>query len=412
MPGYAVIDLETTGFSPAKHHRVVEIGVVRVSPTGAIEGEWSTLVNPGRDIGNSHVHGITATDIVSAPAFRDIAPFLVGDLVGRTVVAHNAAFDLPFLEAELQRAGIRLEQLPLRGLCTMQWSSVFLESPSRRLVDCCSSCGIQLNGAHSALGDARATAQLLGHYLSLLDGAPRLPWQEDIDQSHVYPWPTITAHASAPLLERDAARSARPDTWLDRIIARMPRTADVRVDSYLATLERALIDGVLAEHEKDELIEVASGLGLTRTQVLDLHSTYLVAMAQVALADHIVTPQERDDLDRVALMLGLQPSDVETALATAQQGPAAAALVESATIALEPGDRVVFTGAMKRDRASWEEFARSRGWVPGSVTKKTRLVVASDPNSQSGKAAKARSYGIPIVTEEAFARLVGEEVPR
>lgn len=410
MPGYAVIDLETTGFSPAKHHRVVEIGVVRVSPSGVIEGEWSTLVNPGRDIGNSHIHGITATDIVSAPSFRDITPTLIQDLVGRTVVAHNASFDLRFLEAELQRAGLSLEQLPLRGLCTMQWSSVFLESPSRRLEDCCTSCGIQLSGAHSALGDAHATAQLLGHYLSLLDGSPQLPWQDDIDHSHVYPWPTITTVSTASLLERDTARRARPDTWLDRIISRMPRSADVRADSYLATLERALIDGVLAEHEKDELVEVATGLGLTRDQVLDLHSTYLVAMAGVALADHIVTPAEREDLDRVARMLGLRPTDVDSALSTAQSGAGTVSLVESATIALEPGDRVVFTGAMKRDRSSWEEFARSRGYVPGTVTKSTRLVVAADPNSQSGKAAKARSYGIPIITEEAFAHLVGEDI--
>ena len=43
----------------------------------------------------------------------------------------------------------------------------------------------------------------------------------------------------------------------------------------------------------------------------------------------------------------------------------------------------------------------------GGITKKTKLVVAADPDSQSGKAAKARSYGVPVVTEAAFARLLG-----
>ncbi|WP_106506154.1 exonuclease domain-containing protein [Brachybacterium timonense] len=66
MRGYTVIDLETTGFSPKKHHRVIELGVVHVSPTGQIEDEWSTLVNPGRDISNSHVHEITASHVVAA----------------------------------------------------------------------------------------------------------------------------------------------------------------------------------------------------------------------------------------------------------------------------------------------------------------------------------------------------------
>ena len=75
-------------------------------------------------------------------------------------------------------------------------------------------------------------------------------------------------------------------------------------------------------------------------------------------------------------------------------------------IRLEPGDRVVFTGDMVRDRSEWEALARRRGLEPGGVTKKTKVVVASDPNSLSGKAGKARSYGIPIITETAFERLL------
>jgi DNA polymerase-3 subunit epsilon len=46
--------------------------------------------------------------------------------------------------------------------------------------------------------------------------------------------------------------------------------------------------------------------------------------------------------------------------------------------------------------------------VVGGLTKRTRLLVAADPDSQSGKAAKARSYGVPAVTEEAFARLLAD----
>lgn len=47
----------------------------------------------------------------------------------------------------------------------------------------------------------------------------------------------------------------------------------------------------------------------------------------------------------------------------------------------------------------------------GTVTKTTRVVVAADPNSLSGKAAKARSYGIPIITEAAFERLLLAQAP-
>lgn len=429
MPGYSVIDLETTGLSPAKHHRIVEIGVVEVSPDGEIEDEWSTLVNPGRDIANSYIHGITASDVVTAPRFEDIADPLLDSLRGRTVVAHNAPFDLRFLQAELIGAGQWPSHTQLTGLCTMQWSSVFIDAPSRRLEDCCSACGISLTDAHSALADAHATAELLGHYLSLLEGSGVLPWQDVYHEASTFPWPAAhspfedRAAAHGRLLPREAARALRPDAWLDQILSRMPRTADQRVDSYLETLERALLDMVLAEHEKSELIDVAEGLGLSRGQVLDLHAKYLWAMAEIAVADGVVTDQERRDLEHVALVLGLHSVDVERALGDAHAaGPAAfptssigrADGSEAArhqlglsSIALEPGDRIVFTGSMARDRSFWEEFARSRGYVPGGVTKKTALVVAADPNSQSGKAAKARGYGIPIITEDAFARLVG-----
>lgn len=65
---------------------------------------------------------------------------------------------------------------------------------------------------------------------------------------------------------------------------------------------------------------------------------------------------------------------------------------------------VVFTGDMSVARAVWEKRAEEAGLVPRpSVTKKVKLVVAADPDSLSGKARKAADYGIPIVTEEAFA---------
>ena len=51
MTGFAVIDLETTGFAYNAHDRVCEIGVVLVDPDGRREGSWTTLVNPQRDLG-------------------------------------------------------------------------------------------------------------------------------------------------------------------------------------------------------------------------------------------------------------------------------------------------------------------------------------------------------------------------
>ena len=410
MSGYTVIDVETTGLSPEKGDRVVEIGVVYVSDDGHVQDHWSTLINPQRDVGPTRIHGITASDVVSAPTFGDIAPYVLRAVTGRTVVAHNASFDLRFLAAELNRAGVPLRGLPLSGLCTMQWSSAYLNAASRRLVDCCRACGVPLTDAHSAAADAIATAHLLSHYLTASSYEP--PWGDTIAVTRGYAWPSFSGdYPELRMARRSEVRTARQDEWLDRIVSRMPRAADTRVDSYLAVLEMAMLDGFLAEHEKEALVETAVAAGLTRGQVLDLHADYLRAMAEVALEDHVVTAEERHDLERVASMLGLRNTDVDEALRAAIDagtGQHARSMVALATsgIRLEPGDRVVFTGDMVRDRSEWEALARRRGLEPGGITKRTKVVVAADPNSLSGKAGKARSYGIPIITETAFERLL------
>jgi len=135
----------------------------------------------------------------------------------------------------------------------------------------------------------------------------------------------------------------------------------------------------------------------------------------VAWADGVVTADERAEMLRTALMLGLRETDVDQALAAAAApGSVLGPEVHSSTaerlanvgIELLPGDRVVFTGDMSVERDVWFARARAAGLEPGGVTKTTKVVVAADPNSLSGKAAKARAYGIPIVTEAAFERLL------
>ena len=72
-PRFSVIDVETTGLFPWRHDRIIEIAVVVMSPKGAVECEYETLINPERDIGPSRIHGITAGEVLRAPRFVDIA---------------------------------------------------------------------------------------------------------------------------------------------------------------------------------------------------------------------------------------------------------------------------------------------------------------------------------------------------
>ena len=87
--------------------------------------------------------------------------------------------------------------------------------------------------------------------------------------------------------------------------------------------------------------------------------------------------------------------------------PREATALAEAMFALLAGDLIVLTGDMVRDREDWHRELESRGFVPWSgVTKKVKLVAAADPDSLSGKARKARDYGIPIVDERGLAALL------
>jgi DNA polymerase-3 subunit epsilon len=404
--GYTVIDLETTGLSPRQHDRIVEIAAVYVSDTGQIEDEWTTLVNPGRDVGPTSLHGICAKDVLGAPGFADIAPHVLRSVAGRTIVAHNSRFDTGFLAAEFLRAGVPLGGLPLPSLCTMEWAPKFLSAQSRRLVDCCAAAGIQLENAHSALGDARATAQLLAVYL-MCCGTP-IPWHQVSHACSCYAWPTYNgALPNVRMLHRSSTQERRPDAWLDRIVSRLPRVNDAAADSYLEVLGHALVDQYLSVHEQTALLLLAEDLGLGREQVRELHVRYLRAMAAVALQDGVVTADERRDLDQVATCLGLAPDAVSRSLAV----EVPSAQVSLGSINLRPGDRVVITGDTRRTREEWIDRLTEAGLEHGGISKATRVLVAADPDSLSGKAKKARDYGIPIITEAAFERIFDDYCP-
>lgn len=398
MSGYTVVDLETTGLFPQQHDRILEIAIVTVSDAGQIEQEWSTLVNPQRDVGPTHIHGITAREVLDAPTFGEVAPQVIASLVDKTMVAHNARFDTSFLDYEFARAGLATTP-PTPALCTMQWSARFLQGASRKLNDCCSAAGVDHVAEHTALGDARAVAGLLLHYMSRC-GVP-VPWDDTNRFSREHTWPPVPAAAIVQRFPRSAG-ARRPDAWLDRITSHLPRNPDPRSEAYLAVLEHALLDGYLSAHEEQALIGMAVELGLHRDQITALHATFLDSMAIAAWEDGVVTEDEAAQLLSVAEMLGLPSRLVPVALERAElaKSPARAAFQ------LTRGDQVVFTGELSVPREQWVQRAEASGLTHGGVNKKTRIVVAADPDSQSGKAAKARAYGIPVVTEAAFARLL------
>lgn len=152
-----MLDLETTGLSPARGARAIEIGVVLVGTDGAVEDRWETLVDPGCGAGPTHIHGVTDEMLDGAPAFGDISGDLADRLEGRAIVAHNADFDIGFLDAEFAGVGLVWDRHPL---CTMRLARRRGHYPAN-LAYLCDHFGIVNGEAHHALGDALATAELL-----------------------------------------------------------------------------------------------------------------------------------------------------------------------------------------------------------------------------------------------------------
>lgn len=157
---FAVVDVETTGLFPGGHDRIVEIAILRLDSTGKILSEYETLVNPERDVGPTHIHGIRARDVKNAPLFAEIAGEILPLLAGAVFVAHNVHFDMRFVRSEMERLECRLPDFPFA--CTMQMARRADPSvPGRKLEVLCDYFGIRLDDKHTAQADALATAELL-----------------------------------------------------------------------------------------------------------------------------------------------------------------------------------------------------------------------------------------------------------
>jgi len=99
-----VLDTETTGLSFTQGHRVIEIGCIELVNRRLTGREYHRFLNPDRDIdeGAERVHGISRADLETQPRFPEIVDELLEFLKDSELVIHNAAFDVGFLENELE----------------------------------------------------------------------------------------------------------------------------------------------------------------------------------------------------------------------------------------------------------------------------------------------------------------------
>lgn len=311
---FALIDLETTGFSPDTGDRAIEIAIAVCGPDGRIMDEYATLLNPdGRDTGPVHVHGVTNDAVADAPRFRDVLGEIIPRINGSVIVAHNAAFEERFLLSEFAHAGVRTALMP--ALCTLWLARQTMDLPNHRLATLRRIAGIPDHDAHTALGDVRGLAALLPgmltRYAPLRISAPPVNW--------TFPQPM-----RAPITRAANLRQGQ-DGWMSSLLSRLPISAaeatDAQSQHYLDALTDALDDGKIIGREVKHLAHLAGKAGMGAQQVQNLNERFLELMREAAFEDDVLTSGELTAMNKAAAALGV-PAYFDDLRPTGATGPA------------------------------------------------------------------------------------------
>jgi DNA polymerase III subunit epsilon len=161
--GWAVIDVETSGFRPGQA-RIISLAALGLDAHGQVEQSVVSLLNPGVDPGPTHVHGLTAAMLEDQPEFADIVGDVTEVLRGRTLVAHNVAFDYAFLaaEAELAEAELPVDSV----MCTVELARrLDLGIDNLRLETLAAHWGVTQERPHDAFDDALVLTGVLASAL-------------------------------------------------------------------------------------------------------------------------------------------------------------------------------------------------------------------------------------------------------
>lgn len=168
--GFVVFDLETTG-AKAPPCRIIEIGAYLVK-NGAIQGEFHSLVDPGETVPPfiTALTGITDEMVRAAPRFEDVLPQLLEFVGDSVLVAHNAQFDMAFLNHEIGRV-FEDYRIANPSLCTVHLARKLLPLvENHKLKTLAHHFSVELINHHRAGPDAKATAEVFLYLLRDLRG--------------------------------------------------------------------------------------------------------------------------------------------------------------------------------------------------------------------------------------------------
>ena len=166
---YTVFDTETSGLNPSEGDEIIQIGAIRIVNQKRLNHEtFDQLLDPGFPLSeaNTRIHGITNAMLAGQPKIAQVLPAFHAFCADTILVAHNAAFDMRFLQMKESETGIAFRQPVLDTLLLS--AVIHPHQESHKLEAIAARLNISLNERHTALGDARATAEIFLKFIPLL----------------------------------------------------------------------------------------------------------------------------------------------------------------------------------------------------------------------------------------------------
>jgi DNA polymerase-3 subunit epsilon len=166
---YTVFDTETTGLEPSAGDEIIQIGATRIVNSRLLRSECiDQIIDPRRPLRPEGIpiHGITEEMVAGQPTIDQVLPTFHAFSEDTVLVAHNAAFDMRFLQLKEETTGICFRQPVLDTLLLS--AVIHPNQESHKLEAICERLGINVIGRHTALGDAIVTGEVFLKMIPLL----------------------------------------------------------------------------------------------------------------------------------------------------------------------------------------------------------------------------------------------------
>jgi len=214
-----VLDTETTGLNAKLGDRVIEIGCIELLSRRVTERHFHTYLDPEREIeeGAAKVHGLTREFLSDKPRFAEVAKDFLDYVRGAELIIHNAAFDVEFLDAELELAGLgRLADHAAGVIDTLALARELHPGRRNSLDALCERYGV--DNAHRTLHGALLDARLLAEvYLAMTRGQDSLAMDLDDDPAPVAGGPARFDTSKLKVVHASPEEAAAHEKLLDRM---------------------------------------------------------------------------------------------------------------------------------------------------------------------------------------------------